>query len=399
MELRRREIFKEIDSLSPNYILNANLDELNNYFEKKYRFEMPVLNVDSVCFEQDEADVDVSQDFHRAIFDRAQPFYMKGTLITFVVPFEGDASLFRYRPSAFTTVLPYGDVRDGELRLEYESVDHNDQAVKSAFDRSLREVQQYLSFAAENVNQFNDSFMNEVHQRITQRREKLMKDQGLAASLGVPMRKRDGVPQTYSVPVTTKKLPVRLPKATTQPFKPEPALEMQGYEEILGTVSNMAVVLERSPKAFDSMQEEDLRTHFLVALNAQFEGKATGETFNYEGKTDILIRVENRNIFIAECKFWTGPQGLADTIDQLLGYASWRDTKTAILLFNRNKNLTSVLEKIPGVVSGHANFKRQIDYANETGSRFVLSQKNDPNRELMMTVLIFDVPTQVTKEK
>lgn len=72
----------------------------------------------------------------------------------------------------------------------------------------------------------------------------------------------------------------------------------------------MSLVLERSPKAFDGMREEDLRMQFLVALNGQFEGKATGETFNYQGKTDILIRVECRNIFIAECKFWTGPQGL-----------------------------------------------------------------------------------------
>jgi hypothetical protein len=189
-----------------------------------------------------------------------------------------------------------------------------------------------------------------------------------------------------------------MPPATTQPFKPEPALEMQGYEEILATVSNMAVVLERSPKAFESMHEEDLRTHFLVALNAQFEGKATGETFNYEGKTDILIRVEGRNIFIAECKFWTGQQGLIDTIDQLLGYASWRDTKTAILLFNRNKNLTSVLEKIPVSVSGHASFKRQVDYPSETGFRFIFKQKNDANREIIMTVLVFDVPVQQTEE-
>jgi hypothetical protein len=206
MELRRQQIFKEIDSLKPNYILNANIDDLCNYFEKKYQFDMPVLNMNGVCFEQDEADIDVSQDFHRAIFDRSQPFYLKGTRITFVIPFEGDASLFRYRPSAFTTVLPYGDVRDGELRLEYESVDHNDLAIKNAFDCSVREVQQYLGFVAENVKQFNASFMNEVRQRINHRREKVMKDQGLAASLGFPMRKREGVPQTYSVAVGKKRL-------------------------------------------------------------------------------------------------------------------------------------------------------------------------------------------------
>lgn len=84
---------------------------------------------------------------------------------------------------------------------------------------------------------------------------------------------------------------------------------------------------ERSPKAFEQMGEEDLRSHFLVQLNGQYEGRATGETFNFQGKTDILIREGDRNVFIAECKFWHGEKQLLETIDQLLSYLSWRDTK------------------------------------------------------------------------
>jgi hypothetical protein len=95
-----------------------------------------------------------------------------------------------------------------------------------------------------------------------------------------------------------------------------------------------------------------------VQLNGHFEGSATGETFNYDGKTDILIRERGRNVFIAECKFWDGPASLTRTIDQILGYSSWRDTKTAIVLFNRNKNLTEVLAKIPPTVANHPTFRR-----------------------------------------
>jgi len=99
-------------------------------------------------------------------------------------------------------------------------------------------------------------------------------------------------------------------------------------------MQNMVTVIERSPSAFKNMQEEDIRQHFLVQLNGQYEGQATGETFNLEGKTDILIRVEGKNIFIAECKFWKGPESLKKAIDQLLDYTTWRDTKTAIVVFN-----------------------------------------------------------------
>lgn len=61
----------------------------------------------------------------------------------------------------------------------------------------------------------------------------------------------------------------------------------------------MAIVIERSPASFTSLDEEAIRTHFLLQLNGHYEGLATGETFNASGETDILIRVDNRNAFVA----------------------------------------------------------------------------------------------------
>ena len=86
---------------------------------------------------------------------------------------------------------------------------------------------------------------------------------------------------------------------------------------------------------------------------------STGETFNCHGKTDILIRVKGKNIFIAECKIWRGEKGFLETIDQLLGYTSWRDTKTAILIFNKNQDFSSVLAKIRSTAKTHTCYKRE----------------------------------------
>jgi hypothetical protein len=118
MDVRRQHIAREISSLNSNYILNANIEELCAYFEKKYRYEVPVLNSNEITFEQREVDVDVSQDFNRAVFDRSEPFYLKGTAITFLVPFVGDGDLLRCRPSSFMTVRPHGEVGQNEVRFE-----------------------------------------------------------------------------------------------------------------------------------------------------------------------------------------------------------------------------------------------------------------------------------------
>jgi hypothetical protein len=57
------------------------------------------------------------------------------------------------------------------------------------------------------------------------------------------------------------------------------------------------------------MSEENRRQTIVGTLNTHCQGRASAEAFNYQGKTNILIRYEDRNLFICECKFWTGPEG------------------------------------------------------------------------------------------
>ena len=114
------------------------------------------------------------------------------------------------------------------------------------------------------------------------------------------------------------------------------------------------------PQFLPAHDRRRLRTHILVQLNGHYEGQATGETFNADGKTDILIRQDGRNIFIAECKYWIGVESLRKALDQLLGYAAWRDTRTAIIIFNRNMNTSAVLNQIPATIRSHPNYKRDV---------------------------------------
>jgi hypothetical protein len=132
---------------------------------------------------------------------------------------------------------------------------------------------------------------------------------------------------------------------------------------------------------------------FLVQLNGVFKGQATGETFNFQGKTDILIRVDGKNVFIAECKFWKGEKVFLGTIDQLISYLSWRDTKAAVLVFNRNADFSAVLSKIAEITLKHANFKRELGKSNESTFRYVFGQPKDGNREITLTVMAFDIPS------
>lgn len=301
--------------------------------------------------------------------------------------------MFRVQPSAFTFNPARGELNGQELVVRFEALEHDPSRLKSEFEGVLSSIREYLTWLRRDAEPFNGELETLARQRITARSERIRRERGIAASLGFPMRRRADAPETYVVPTTRGRVVPQMPAAKA-PGKPEPVLETGEYENILKIITNMVDVMERSPQAFRKMGEEDLRTHFLMQLNGQYEGQATAETFNFEGKTDILIRAEGKNIFVAECTLWYGPENFREKIDQLMGYATWRDSKIALLVFNRTKNFSSVLGKIREVLRAHPKLKRAVPgYNSDRGFRFVLGHRDDPERELTLTVLAFEVPT------
>ena len=394
LEHETRQMAAKIDSIPSDRLLNTSADDLTDYMVEEFRLDVPVLDEQGIYADQRESRIDVSQDFDRAILDRGQPFHITGTSIVITVPFSGDHNMFGVRPKSYTLNPPRAAVNDDHLTLTITGTGLSPEQVRAEIDSRLADINTHLDRQRADAADFNDQLRAQAHNQIQRRREKLLADQNLVAGLGFPLKARADTPATYKAPGVRRRIKPAMPAATTKPYKPEPVLETADYEHILSVLTNMAHVMERSPSAFETLGEEDLRTHFLVQLNGHYEGQATGETFNYEGKTDILIRAKGRNIFIAECKYWSGPKKLTETIDQLLGYASWRDTKTAIVIFNRQKDLSRILVAIPKTMSAHPNFKRALDPVSETEFRYIFAHRDDPNREMTITVQAFDVPAK-----
>jgi hypothetical protein len=385
---------QEVEQLDGNRLLNSAPADLVRYVVDKYGLTAPTLKRDAWSATEQEIQVDVRHDQRRYITDRSRPALIPGQRIEIEVPIEGDTELLYAQASTVTMSPPRAVVRGSSLFLTFEIAHDAGQGdVRQDADRILNEIEQHLGWIKGDLSGFNERLAAEAERAIAARRDRILANQGRASALGIPLKARPDAPKTYAVPQLRRKLAPSLPAATTAAFVPEPALDMANYEHILSVLQNMAHVMERSPSAFETMREEDLRQHFLVQLNGQFEGAATAETFNVNGKTDILLRANGRNVFIAECKFWKGPKQYRETIDQLLGYTAWRDAKTAIIVFNRGTGLSTVLAGIKAETEGHKNFKRALPRSSETGFRYVFHHASDSNREFLLTVLVFDVPS------
>lgn len=380
---QEQELNREIDAYDENSILNVPIEDLCNYFESKYQIDPIVLRKDRIYIKWHSEVETPKNDYGRIIKIKESGFI-------YAIPFEGEDYLFYCQASTSTSAPPDAAIEAQELSVTVCGSDP--QKIKDEFENILSTIERYTGFTNKDIAPFNQNLRKTIKEKIEEKKEQILKHLGIVASLGYPVKKSSDKPLTYSIPEVRRKILIPKPVATTTPFVPEPALDIDNYEAILKIISDMTSVMEKSPNAFKMMGEEDLRSHFLVQLNGHFEGNATGETFNYQGKTDIIITVEGKNIFIAECVIWDGAKSLLDKINQLFGYTSWRDTKTAILIFNRNKDFSSVIAQIPEIVKSHQNYKRQIDYKCESGFRFVLHHSQDKNRELILTVLAFDIP-------
>ena len=391
LDQQRLQMFAAIDNHDGNRLLNTSPTDLAAYFAKSFRIEPVVILDESISVSQDEATVDARDLHDRHVFDRTRPVPIRATTVTLEVPFTGDRSILICRGSRSTTPPPRAELRDGHLRISVTRTDHDAESIRRHLQRELDSIKTHLTWNDELLIPFNESLENAALQRISRRRDRLLANQDLVANLGFPIRQRQDS-KTYTPPEVRRRVRTAAPPSSATPFVPEPALAMEQYEHILKLMLSTARMLERSPSAFAAMGEEQLRDQFLVVLNSHYEGQATGETFNAGGKTDILVRSRDRSVFIAECKIWRGAKSLSGAVDQLLSYTTWRDTKTAVVVFNRNKNVSDVIAKVPTTLAQHPRHKRERNVDLEGAYRCLLSQKDDPNREMVLTVLVVDVP-------
>lgn len=314
---------------------------------------------------------------------------------TLVVPILGDPKLLGLRASTYSLSPPRAEITSYELRIHYDT-DYGPGTVdqiRSFFDRSLGEIEQSLGFTNKDIAAHNRALTSEIPGMVSARRAKHLADKRLQTDLGYPIKQRADS-SAYSVPVNRRQLTPKRPtppQPTETAFMPEPRLADKDYEAALEVLQNARNALERSPSTTNKLTEEQIRDILLVLLNGQFKGQASGEVFNGRGKTDILIRVEDRNVFIGECKFWGGPKKFTDALDQLLSYTTWRDTKAALLIFVKKGDITAITEKAAVAVRAHPNFKRDGKHDTEDRHDFVLHINGDTNRELKLALMIFAI--------
>ena len=318
----------------------------------------------------------------------------KRQIIRFHLPFSGNEVLLQCAPDTFGS---YGipeinvDQKSSEIFFEVINTSDDTEGMKREKGRIFLAIRKVYDRVVKKVDEYNSSLEELARNEIKGRKQQILARSEFIESLGVPIKRSSNTPQSLAVPITKRKRRIQKPPSGGSKFVPEPAVDEDTYQEIVEICQELGVVIERHPTLYEGKDEEGLRDYFLMALSPQFEF-AGGETFNKKGKTDILVRHQGKNAFVAECKFWDGKKAYMEAIDQLLGYLTWRDSKAALICFIRRKQLTPVLDQIRDKTSDHPCHVKSKSSEREGRYDFHFHLLEDETRGVRLAVLCFHFP-------
>lgn len=327
--------------------------------------------------------------YRRGYLDR-EKVDVDGVIAEFHYPFDGESELFRCKASTFCLGgYPQIELYDDEIVFEVKrTIDEAKHTGKdkliSSVNESLQSIKQGIAYANADINHFNEGLKLLIWKLLNAKKTKVETVFDFAKMLEVPIEKKDYA--LKHIPVQRRIIPIAH-KYNSESYY---GIKDNDYIDILSSIKHILTTYEQTPGSFKSMHEEDLRSALLAGLNGIYKGDATGETFRKKGKTDIRIERENRAAFVAECKMWTGQKEIGEAINQLDGYLTWRDCKTALIYFVRNKDFISVLGKAKLALS-KVDGMRNICELDKNEFECFFSSKSNIGQLIKIRVMLFDL--------
>lgn len=381
-----REVINKLDI---DYVLNVNEEDYVKYLIEDNSLYVPIVHFDEVRIEPRKVLVDAEYLPRYWMANKA----VERTVVRYIIPVEGDTNILNCRPS---TILSSGSghfhISHGCVYTDILVLEEDSEKVKREFENRKDSLVKMLGFLEKDIRAYNNSLPETIRSIFAGRKEKIKRDNSFLTGLGTPITAHAGIPRTYSVPTVTKRYPQPENRAVGKEVENlTPTMDAQRYAQILDAIHTVGKMYESFPKVTKGMDEETLRDLFLTQIQTTFKTEsATGEAFNKNGKTDIMVKCGEGIVFIAECKFWKGKQVFLDAISQLLSYLTWRDTKAALLLFVRDTTMTAAVDGVRDNIDIHANYKSTEKANDETWFNYKFSMPNDPDREVFLAVQLFD---------
>ena len=384
------EVSKKIQNLEDD-ILNISENQYINNLIEEYKMECPIMQFDQYTIKPRR--VLVSSEILPINFKFAAPEEVERNVFKLNIPFVGDKEVLQYWPANIISTLGGSSrfiIGYKEVYVDILDYPGNGENIKNECDRYIDGLKKMMGYLKNEIDNINRTMPQYIRQTFIVRKERIKKEYDSIANLGLPIVTDNATPKTYSVSTVERRYEEPI-VSNLHKFKSlTPTMAEDVYQDILSAINTIGQNIERYPKTIENQNEEIIREHFLTQLSTSFKGcSSTGESFNHEGKTDVMVKHGNDILFIAECKIWKGAKKLHEAIDQLLSYLTWRDSKTALLIFNKDTNMQTIVDSIQESIPSHSNFVKFVAQ-RDSGWYDYIFRLTDSTTEIKMAVMVFN---------
>jgi hypothetical protein len=222
LDQRRLTIESAIKNQPDNYILNVNEQEYLDHLVSEYSTEPLLVIFDDVYVSTYEAQIPA--EWHPNSYMARQGQSFPRDIIKYHIPFVGDEQLFKLQPNTHYSYSPIIVIEDSCVCIDIINFNHSPEEIKQKSDREIDMLKNNIENLNNDLSGFNNSIEQLARRNFTARKKQLMEKNDLIAALGVPVKKSNETPGTFSVP--TKRTPAIVskpkPQVTETEFKPEP---------------------------------------------------------------------------------------------------------------------------------------------------------------------------------
>lgn len=396
LHFHEQRVQEAVDKIPEDQFRSNSDEQVTAHVVSSLTIEPLVIFEDQMKVAQGEGRMDVSSSGERNPFRDRGPIYVPSLKLTVTMPFFGDAALWKLKPNVWGGTVPYGRPSpssgsgNGVLTLTVElPADTDANHFKRYVEDQLKAIRDNVGYQKNQIDAFNAQLSGRVQAAVARRRARLGKAADVLKILNIPLAARPGAPDVSQLPIKRRMV---VPLAPASAGEKSYQIDDAVYEHILAVIRHEGASMEAARETFSKLGEEDLRQMILAHLNGHYEGEAKAEAFRGAGKTDIAIERENRAAFVAECKLWKGDKQMAAAIEQLLGYLTWRDGKTALVLFNKDAaGFAEIQSKLPGLVKAHPRCVSVLEPGQAGEWRFRFKSKDDEGRFVTVHVFLFDL--------
>ena len=392
---------QEILALKDSEILTCDFEQWADYLASKYYIEPIKLFENNIDKTMSETKVKRYNHWSRVGSYEPEYYMIDGYCITFVIPFDGNENLLQLQPSTFIMTSfevasmqrPYNN-SCGSFSLEFcytaqelQGKTDVNEFVESRFKHEFESYRKMINYVNTEIDQYNKGIRSNALQLLDIRKKKAADYVAIRQSLNIPMKLSTTAPNIVPLPL---KHAVRQPisKPTSKPLPKEYYISDDDYRNIINIIHNACASMEATARTFNKIGEEDIRDFILATLGTHYVNMTTGETFRKVGKTDIHIVFENKAAFIGECKIWHGIKKFEEAIEQMFRYSTWKDTKTALIVFNKeNKNFASTQQNVLSWIKSNA---KRYEVKNGNIWSCVL-HREDTNLDVQVAIALYDI--------